>query len=117
MKKLVLFTLMFVFSVASIIPAAFAFECDMMKKGEHSGSMEMEGDMPCHDMQKEPNPTEPHCEGLCMCLHIMVNQAQLYPDSYVLLEPYAILDVFAFGDETVFSSSTSPPFKPPIQLS
>jgi len=114
MRYFVLFALIIVFSVGAIAPTAFAFECDMMKKGHAPTEMVMDGNMPCHDKVDQQEQNQSHCDGLCLCLHLLVNQAQVFPVSIIVPEFFVMKDVFAFHDDVALSTSSAPPFKPPI---
>lgn len=111
MKQFLVLTLLIVFSVGAIAPAAFAFECPMMNKA--AASTQASSDMPCHAPQSQQN----QCDGLCLCLHLSVNHAQVLPDYSLDQRPVIIGEVYASIYNQVHSLSPLPLFKPPIQLS
>ena len=114
MKRILLCTLMLVFAAGSVVPAALAFECDMLAKSSQSEQMQDTNEnMPCHE--PENNNTD-HCEGVCLCLSLSLSQNQLFETAFLIKQPAIGVESYAFIHETVRSTSPLPLYKPPITL-
>lgn len=113
MKHIFVFTVLFVFLVGAFAPAAFAFECDMFEKQMTSETND--GKMPCHD-DSDNEQNKPHCEGLCLCLHMSLNQNQITNDYTVLLSRINVHEDYNLQDSDARSTSPLPLYRPPISL-
>jgi hypothetical protein len=112
MKHIFVFTVLFAFLVGAFAPAAFAFECDMLEKQMTSDISDEK--MPCHD-DSDNEQNKPHCEGLCLCLHLCINQNQvLQTFSYVF--PPISHEKYILYESNAHSTAPLPLYRPPISL-
>ena len=113
MKKLFVFILMVTFLANTIVVSAWAKPC--MKSSSMAMAQDMranmDADMPCHD-EEQQSQTQ-HCDGLCLCLHVVMAQTVILNDVDVL-EPLDISEVqFTISQDALVSRQTAPPRRPP----
>ena len=70
--------------------------------------------MPCHEAPADAQQKSEHCKGLCLCLHMSLNQAPVLSDSV----SYAV-SFYNFSPQfseymNIASLSSSPLLRPPI---
>lgn len=112
MKRFILMFVAVMFLANTFAVSAWAKPCmniDMASSVEQTMDM---GDMPCHEDKEQKSPTN-HCDGVCLCLHVSINQTPTLNDNSYLSIPI-IKDQKLFSqNEHAASMSTAPPRRPP----
>ena len=120
MRRSVLIVTMFLFLAGTFSATAWAGSCVNMDKShdaQMSQSMDMHSkDMPCKSQNKQ-GQTPKHCDGICLCLHISINQTPVLNDNSGVLYFKAATDYAFETAKNIVSLSTSPPSPPPKYFS
>ena len=118
MKKSALFIFMVAFFANTMVVTAWAKPCVQAANMEqsHSTQMSMSDDMPCHGEQKQKDNNQ-HCDGLCLCMHVSINQTPILNEDAALDFPVASSNSLLTNSETIASRTISPPRRPPKFIS
>jgi len=92
--------------------SAWAKPCVNMDMSSPSQQMVDSSDMPCHEGNEQKTPTK-HCDGVCLCLHVSINQIPILNDSSDLDVPIIQTDKLINKSDRVASMATAPPRRPP----
>ena len=112
MKRFILIFVAVMFLANTFTVSAWAKPCINMDMASSSQqAMDMEG-MPCHD-DKEPKSPNKHCDGVCLCLHVSINQTPTLSDNSYLSIPIVKNQKLLNHNEHAASMSTAPPRRPP----
>jgi len=80
-------------------------------------SMTMDGDTPpCHEQQDQQN-TAKHCNGICLCLHVAINQTPTLSDGVTFDVPLVKTKRVFKSQADLASMATAPPKRPPKHIS
>lgn len=116
MKNLAVFIFMVMFLANTIVVSAWAKPCMMGSDIQMSQDMDtsMDADMPCHDKeQKNQNNPNKHCDGVCLCMHVSINQTPIINDIDALAFPAASKQNIVISQDNLKSRSTLPARRPP----
>jgi hypothetical protein len=117
MKKLALFIFAFMFLANTLVVSAWAKPCMMDSPTQMSQDMDasMSGDMPCHDENTQGQ--SPHCDGVCLCLHVLMSQTLITHDAETLKAPAIISERFATDHDLILTRGSLPLRRPPKLIS
>lgn len=117
MKRFILMFVAVMFLANTFAVSAWAKPCVNMDMASSSQQMNNMADMPCHeDMDKEQTPTK-HCDGVCLCFHVSINQTPVLNDMATFGLPDTQKEQLFNKDERVASMATAPPSPPPKHTS
>lgn len=121
MKRIILMFIAVMFLANTMTVSAWSKPCMNMNAPSSSAKVVQMEDMPCHeDMKKEQNeqqsPTK-HCDGLCLCFHVSINQTPVLNDTTSLDTPLNKSERLTTKNERVASMATAPPRRPPKHIS
>ncbi|MBX2833671.1 MAG: hypothetical protein KTR28_01730 [Micavibrio sp.] len=119
MKRTFLLLVALLFGLNTFVSVVMAADCGMEMHSTTEAGAEA-GDMPCHDMgEQKPAPKEStsHCDGLCLCMHMGVNQIPLAPTVLAYSVSISTADRLEFGQTFYSSQIISPVLRPPIAFS
>ncbi len=102
------------FFANTLTVAAWAKPC--MNLPESPKTQMATSDMPCHDTQ-DKSPTNKHCKGLCLCFHVSVSHMPILTESITLQAPATAHDKIIMFNDSVTTTSITPPRRPPKVLS
>lgn len=112
MKRFILILTAIMFLANAFAVSAWAKPCINMDTASSSQqTMEM-GDMPCHEDKKQKSPTK-HCDGVCLCFHVSINQTPIINNNIALYAPLGNTERLFDKNERVASTATAPPQRPP----
>jgi len=115
MKKMKHFILMFValmFVANAFAVSAWAKPCMNMDMASSSQQAMDMSDMPCHEDKEQKSSTN-HCDGVCLCLHVSINQTPVLNDQASLDMPLGQSERLNAANERVASMATAPLRRPP----
>lgn len=119
MKKFTWLFVTLIFLANTIAVSAWAKPCIGQDSMTMSQEMAMDSDMPCHEKaeQKDTKKTTKHCDGVCLCLHVSINQTPIFNSSNSVTVPEIGYISFFDSQKAVVSYKTSPPIRPPKFIS
>ena len=112
MKRFILMFVAIMFLANTFAVSAWAKPCmnlDMKPSVQQSMNM---SNTPCHE-DKEPQSPNKHCDGICLCVHVSINQTPTLNDNSYLNIPIVKSQKLLNQNERVASMATSPPQRPP----
>ena len=113
MKRFILMFTAIMFLANAFAVSAWAKPCvNMDKPSPMSETMEM-GDMPCHEKEDEQKSPTKHCDGVCLCFHVSINQTPVLNTDSALNAPLGHSERLLVKNERVASMATAPPQRPP----
>jgi hypothetical protein len=117
MKRFILMFTAVMFLANTFAVSAWAKPCINMDMSSSTQETMAPGDMPCHesmkDGQNEKKPDTKHCDGVCLCFHVSINQTPILNDASKLDFPAMQSESVLSQNERVASMSTAPPRRPP----
>lgn len=112
MKRFILMFVAVMFLANAFAVSAWAKPCmNMDMASSNQQTMDM-SDMPCHEDKEQKSPTK-HCDGVCLCLHVSINQTPVLYDQASLDMPLGQSERLVAKNERVASMATAPPQRPP----
>lgn len=114
MKNFALCIVAFMFLANTITVSAWATPCMQNVSLAASQGMQdsMDEAMPCHENQQQSPIT--HCDGLCLCVHVMTSQAQAFRNEGGVIIPVFQAERHVLTQDNVLTRTIKPLFKPPI---
>jgi len=112
MKRFILIFVGVMFLANTFAVSAWAKPCvsmDMQSSVEKTADM---SDMPCHEDKKNKSSTK-HCDGVCLCFHVSINQTPVLNDNIALNAPVGHSERLLIKNDRVASMATAPPQRPP----
>jgi hypothetical protein len=103
------------FLANTLVVSAWAKPCMMedMKSAEMSQNMDMD-EVPCHEEKKsEKQDPNNHCEGVCLCLHVSLNQTPVLFDLNSVPDVFLGAETYTLSREDMASYEGSPSNPPP----
>lgn len=122
MKHFILMFVAVMFLANTVALSAWAKPCiniGMSSSSQHMANMD---EMPCHentneDINKDTNnqqkPATQHCDGLCLCFHVSINQTPVLSDMVNIDMPHTQKDRLLDQVKRFASMATAPPSPPP----
>mgnify|MGYP000300709219 CR=1 FL=1 len=112
MKRFILMFTAIMFLANAFAVSAWAKPCINMDMASSSQQAMDIGDMPCHEDKEQKSPTK-HCDGVCLCLHVSINQTPVLNDQASLDVPLGQSERLNAANERVASMATAPLRRPP----
>lgn len=116
MREVVFSFLIAIFLANIFIVSAWAKPClnggDMMMKQTQSSAQ-----IPCEDMQhnqdQKPDGNNQHCEGICLCLHVSVQQSTTLTKGVSMPLPIITAANYSFSDDVIVNIPSTTIKRPP----
>ena len=110
MRRFIFIFTLLAFTITGVSAGAFACPKPLQDTGM---SMEMDADMPCH----EETQSNDHCEDICLCQHMSINQSFTLQNAALPAMMHKIETRISAFDIAFYSNVISPPEHPPKTLS
>lgn len=117
MKHFILMFTAIMFLANAFAVSAWAKPCVNMNEPSSMTQMMDMGDMPCHEKQDEQKSPTTHCDGICLCFHVSINQTPVLNNQISLDMPLGQSERLISKNEHVASFATTPPRRPPKSIS
>ena len=113
MKHYIVVITAIMFLANAYVASAWAMPHVNINAPSSATEMANKTDMPCHAKQdKQKSPTK-HCEGICLCFHVSINQTPILNNQASLIIPLNQFERLTINNERIASMATAPPRRPP----
>ena len=118
MKHFVLIFTAIILIANTLVVSAWAKPCVGMIDAPQTAEkvMMMDGE-PCHDDNRNEKSSNKHCDGVCLCFHVSINQTPTLANNANISMPLKSRDIPNRYNEQISSYASAPPSPPPKHYS